>query len=113
TGTKEVTVTMVKYCVVTFTKTPSNATLVVKLDGDTVTAEQDGTYKLIADTYTYDLSAEGYVTQEAVELVISAGDATTGTKTVVATLIKYCVVTFAPEDSSTHAAITGATIVVK
>jgi len=86
-GTKTVTVELEKYCLVTFTKTPEGLTLVVKnSEGDTVTPEADGTYKLIAGTYAYDASADGYTAVTDQELVISSGDATGGTKTVAITL---------------------------
>ena len=74
--------------VVTFTKTPSDLTLVVKdADGTTVSAEGDGTYILTIGSYTYTASSTGYTTQTDVALVISNADAVTGTKTEVVTLV--------------------------
>ncbi len=89
-GIKAVTLdALVKYCVATFTAADSvtsdaltDFTVVVKLDGEVVTAESNGTYKLVADTYAYDISKAGYTAQTAVELVVSAGDVSGGTKTV-------------------------------
>lgn len=85
TGTKTVTVALAT-CVVTFTKTPSDLSLVVKKGTTIINAEQDGTYLLPADTYSYSASADGYDSVEDVELVISSGDQTNGTKTVAVTL---------------------------
>lgn len=74
-------------CTVTFALTPSTATVVVKQAGVVVPANEDETYNLVADTYSYTISAEGYVTQTDVELVVNSGDATTGTKTVATVLV--------------------------
>jgi len=71
TGTKTSTavgpVTVVepdKYTV-TFEVTPEGATVVVKdSENNEVTAEADGTYKLVAGEYSYTVSADGYVTKE-------------------------------------------------
>lgn len=74
--------------VVTFTKTPSDLTLVVKdADGETVTAEVGGTYILTIGSYTYTASATGYVTQTDVALAIANSDAVTGAKAVTLTLV--------------------------
>lgn len=82
------------HCIVTFAPIDSStseaitgATIVVKKATTVIAPETNGTYKLVADTYTYDISAEGYVTQTDVELVISSGDATTGIKTVAPELV--------------------------
>ena len=85
TGTKTVTATLLT-CIVTFTKTPANLTLVVKQGTTTLVAEGDGTYLMPAGTYSYSATAEGRVSAEDVELIISSGDQTTGTKTVAVTL---------------------------
>jgi hypothetical protein len=48
---------------VTFTVTPVDATVVVKDNTNAIiTAEEDGTYKLAAGTYTYTVTKEGYDT---------------------------------------------------
>lgn len=95
-GTKAVTLdALEKYCVVTFAVKDSvseanieDAVIVVNDGEDIVTAESDGTYKLVADTYTYGVTASGYTPQTAQELVISSEDVTTGTKTVPVSLVK-------------------------
>ena len=90
-GTKAVTLAaLVKYCVTTFTATDSVSTepvtgltvVVYDSDDSVVAKEANGTYKLISGNYTYDISVEGYVPQETIELTVSAEDVTTGTKTV-------------------------------
>lgn len=94
-GTKAVTLdALEKYCVVTFTAKDSVSseaitgfTLIVKKGEDTV-APIEGVYNLAAATYAYTISKEGYVTQTAVELVISSGDVTTGTKAVEVSLVE-------------------------
>lgn len=94
-GTKAVTLdALVKFCAVTFTAKDSVSsdaitgfTLIVKKGEDTV-APIEGVYNLAADTYAYTISKEGYVTQTAVELVISSGDVTTGTKAVEVSLVE-------------------------
>jgi len=93
--TKTVTVELEEStCVVTFAPIDSvssepitGATIVVKLGETTIPAEVDGTYKLVADTYAYDISADLYTSQTAVELIISAGDVSTGTKTIATQLV--------------------------
>ena len=93
--TKTVTVELEEStCVVTFAPIDSvssepitGATIVVKLGETTILAEVDGTYKLVADTYAYDISADLYTSQTAVELIISAGDVSTGTKTIATQLV--------------------------
>lgn len=100
-------------CTVTFALTPSTATVVVKQAGVVVPANDDGTYSLKEGSYTYDVSNAGYVSKLAQALTITNADETTGTKEVTVALTKYCVVTFAPVDSVSSEAITGATIVVK
>lgn len=94
TGTKEVAVTLTKYAVVTFAPIDSDtsdpvtgATVVVKKGETTMTANENGTYNLVADTYAYDISADGYASQTAVELLVSSSDATNGTKTVATVLV--------------------------
>lgn len=95
TGTKEVELTLTKYCVVSFATTPEDAAIVVKNSlGATVAAESDGTYNLAAATYSYSATKDGYVDITDAELVVAAGDVTTGTKEVTVTMTKYCVVTF-------------------
>ena len=83
---KTVALPLVKYCVVTFNKTPAGLTLVVKQGATTIDAEGDGTYKLAAGAYTWTASADDYTTKEDEALTISAGDVTTGTKAVTVTL---------------------------
>lgn len=74
-------------CKVTFSATPSTATIVVKDSaGKTISKNTDGTYHLKEGSYTYTASAEGYTTKENQSLTISNSDETTGTKTVTVTL---------------------------
>lgn len=95
-GTKAVTLdALEKYCVVTFAVKDSaseanieGAVIVVNDGEDIVTAESDGTYKLVADTYTYGVTASGYTPMTAQELVISSGEVTTGTKAVSVSLVE-------------------------
>lgn len=89
TGTKTVNVSLDrKDCAVTFTLSPETATLVVK-DSESHTVEADnGVYYLETGSYTWSASAEGYTAQENQSLTISAGDVTTGTKTVSVTLVE-------------------------
>lgn len=89
TGTKTVSVSLDrKDCAVTFTLSPETATLVVK-DSEAHTIEADnGVYYLEAGSYTWSASAEGYTAQENQSLTISAGDVTTGTKSVSVTLVE-------------------------
>lgn len=76
------------FCKVTFSTTPSGATIVVKdSNGDTIGKNTDGTFHLKEGSYTYDASAEGYVTKEDQTLTITNSDETTGTKTVTVTLV--------------------------
>ena len=84
TGTKTVNVTLDRAdCEVTFSTTPENATIVVKdSESETVSPDASGKYYLVAGSYTYTASAEGYTTKEDQALTITAGDVTTGTKTV-------------------------------
>ena len=49
---------------------------------------------LAAATYSYSATKDGYVDITDAELVVAAGDVTTGTKEVTVTMTKYCVVTF-------------------
>ena len=94
-GTKAVTLdALVKFCAVTFTAKDSVSseaitefTLIVKKGEDTV-APIEGVYNLAAATYAYTISKEGYVTQTDVELIVSGEDVTTGTKSVVVTLVE-------------------------
>lgn len=83
-GTKAISVELAEStCIVTFATTPDDATVVVTdSEAAVVAAEVDGTYNLIAGTYSYTVSKEGYTPLENAELIISAGDVTTGSKTV-------------------------------
>lgn len=85
TGTKTVNVSLDKICAVSFTLTPSGATLVVKDNGVAVTPVE-GVYNLKAGSYTYDASAEGYTSVTGESFTVSSEDVTTGTKTIVVTL---------------------------
>jgi hypothetical protein len=106
-NTKHVDVT------VTFSLTPSTAVVVVKdAEGETVAANQDGTYTLHERTYTYTASNAGYLTKTE-ELIISQADITTGTKTVNVSLTAICRTTFSAKDSVTEEAITGFTLIVE
>ena len=74
-------------CKVTFSATPSTATIVVKNSaGTTIGKNTDGTYHLKEGSYTYTASAEGYTTKENQALTITNNDEATGTKTVTVTL---------------------------
>lgn len=73
-------------CKVTFSATPSNATIVVKKGTTTISKHTDGTYHLKEGSYTYTASAEGYTTKENQELTITNSDEAAGTKTVTVTL---------------------------
>lgn len=75
-------------CEVTFSKTPSNANIVVSKSGVTVNPDASGKYHLGAGSYTYTASATGYTTQTDVALTISSSDVTTGSKTVTVTLVE-------------------------
>ena len=68
-------------CVVTFSATPSSATIVVK-QGEKIINPVDGLYYLKEGNYTYDAEAEGYVSKTNQTLTITNNDETTGTKTV-------------------------------
>ena len=94
-GTKTVTVTMTAICRVTFVgkdsfyNTPISVfTLVVKKGTSVIAPNTAGglVYDLPAETYAYTVTESGYYTQTDVELVISAGDVSTGTRTVVVTM---------------------------
>ncbi|WP_333656961.1 hypothetical protein [Tissierella praeacuta] len=47
--------------VITFSVTPEDAKVVVKKGEDTISAEEDGTYKLQTGEYSYTVTKEGYV----------------------------------------------------
>ena len=64
-------------CEVTFSKSPTNAEVVVKQSGNVVSPDGQGKYHLAAGSYTYTASATGYTTQSDVALTISASDVTT------------------------------------
>ena len=95
-GTKTVNVTMTAICRTTFAAKDSVSeeaitgfTIVVK-KGTTVIAPNTAggvVYDLPAATYSYTISKDGYVTQTDVELIIAAGDVTTGTKTITVSLV--------------------------
>jgi len=85
-GTKAVSVAALSTCVVTFALTPANAVVVVKKGTETLTPEQDGTYLMPLGDYTYSVSADGYTAVEDVEVTITSGDETTGTKTITVVL---------------------------
>jgi hypothetical protein len=90
TGTKAVSVAALTTCLVTFSTTPAEGvTLVVKQGSTVIAAETGGNagkYYMPKGTYTYTASAEGYVTETDTEVTISAGDETTGTKTITVAL---------------------------
>lgn len=89
TGTKTVNVSLDRSdCAVTFTLSPETATLVVKDSESNTVSPVSGVYYLTAGSYTYTASAEGYTSQENQSLTISAGDVSTGTKTVSVTLVE-------------------------
>jgi len=89
TGTKTVNVSLDRAdCEVTFTLSPETATLVVKDSESHTVSPVGGKYYLAAGSYTYTASAEGYTPKENQSLTISAGDVTTGTKTVSVTLVE-------------------------
>lgn len=73
-------------CEVTFSKTPSDATIVVKKGTATIAADSNGKYHLKEGTYTYTASAEGYTTKADQTLVITNSDEATGSKTVTVVL---------------------------
>lgn len=101
-GTKAVTLeALTKYCVVTFTAKDSandeaitEFSLVVKKGTDTVAPTTTGgvIYNLLAETYAYTISKEGYTTQTAIDFVISSEEVNTGTKAVEVSLVKVVVV---------------------
>lgn len=90
TGTKAVSVAALTTCLVTFSTTPAEGVTLVVKQGSTVIAAETGAnagkYYMPAGTYTYTASADGYVTETDTEVTISAGDETTGTKTITVTL---------------------------
>ena len=89
TGSKTVNVSLDRSeCEVTFSTTPENATIVVKNSSSETVTPVSGKYYLVAGSYTYTASAEGYTTQENQSLTIASGDVTTGTKTVSVTLVE-------------------------
>lgn len=73
-------------CEVTFSTTPAGATIVVKDSGGNTISAKEGKYYLNEGSYTYDASAEGYVSKTGQSLVITNADEQTGTKTVTVTL---------------------------
>lgn len=74
-------------CEVTFTLTPTTATLVVEdSNSNVLTADANGKYHLKEGSYTYSASADGYVSQEDQSLTITNSDESTGTKSVSVTL---------------------------
>ena len=82
-------------CAVTFSKTPSNASVVLK-SGTTTISSEDGVYYLKEGTYTYSVSADHYTAKENQTLTITNADETAGTKTVNVSLSRSdCSVTFA------------------
>jgi len=87
TGTKTVTKSLTKYCVVTFDTTPAGASITVyDSTSKKVDAEADGTYKLAEGSYTYNATADGYIGKTAQSLSITSSEVATGTKTVTVTL---------------------------
>lgn len=71
---------------VTFTRTPENATIILKdSNGEIIGAEDDGTYILDVGTYTYDALADGYTPKTNQSLTIASGDIASG-KTITVTL---------------------------
>lgn len=74
------------FCTVTFSASPEETEIVVKKGTDVVNPI-DGAYKLIKGSYTYTATAEGYTAQTDVSLSITAGDVTSGTKTVTVTMV--------------------------
>jgi len=94
TGMPSVVYSKAGSCIVTFApKDSSTSTAITGADitvnfGTTeITAETNGTYKLGVGSYTYDILADGYVTQTAVALEIASGDISTGTKTIEPSLV--------------------------
>lgn len=74
-------------CTVTFSTTPAEATIVVKdSQSQTVVPTSAKVYSLVAGSYTYTATADGYTTIENASLTVSASDVTTGTKTVNVTM---------------------------
>jgi hypothetical protein len=78
------TLTTTNVAVTRFTGLQPNGTLVVyDSDNKVVKPQADGTYKLAAGDYTYDLTCPGYYDpQTDVPITVSATDISTGTKTV-------------------------------
>lgn len=91
TGTKTVTETLTRVnCVVGFTVTNEglDVDIVVKKGTQTLEPDSEGKYHVPSGSYTYTASAEGYTTQSDVSLSVSAGDVSTGTKTVSITMVE-------------------------
>lgn len=87
TGSKTVNISLDRSeCEVTFSTTPADTTIVVKNSSSETVAPVGGKYYLAAGSYTYTATAEGYTAKEDQSLTVSAGDVTTGTKTVSVTL---------------------------
>lgn len=63
-----------EYSIVTLEKDPVDMDLTLYLDGDEVIENPNLTYSLGEGTYTYNASAEGYISVEDVELVIGEND---------------------------------------
>lgn len=100
--------------IVTFTKGTEGSTVVVKdSNGDVVTAESNGTYKLHEEAYTVTNSKAGYFSKTTT-IEVEQADITAGTKAVTLdALVKFCAVTFTAKDSGTEDPITGFTLIVK
>ena len=76
TDNTDVAVTLNELFTITPALTPNTATLVIEdSNGNTMTAEEDETYELIAGTYTYACSATGYAPLTSQTLTVTA-DAT-------------------------------------
>lgn len=75
-------------CAVTFSKTPSTATIVVKKGSTVIDPAEGGVYYLEEGSYTYTASAEGYVTKANQSFSITSSDKTTGSKTITVTLVQ-------------------------
>ena len=94
-------------CIVTFTTTPSGATVVVKdATGTAVTKNSNGTFTLKEGSYTYDVSATNYVTSTGNTLSITNADETTGTKTVAVTALTGSTFTITYMDGVTPVVLT-------
>lgn len=101
-------------CKVTFSTTPEGATVVVTTtDGTEIGKNADGTFHLKEGTYKYSVSAVDYTAKTNQTLTITNSDEQTGTKTESVSLTRVnAVVGFDVKDSSTSAAIDGATVKV-